>query len=183
MTPAGAPSLDIMWNADSIFYVHANQTPCQKGHAIRALFYRRRHKKQRRTWSSSRVPAGHCLVNQNYVVVVLRMIITRLFLFRLTHTFTCTEILPSQYTHLSKSKFTGVGVVSNTYIRRGCLFVIDKRRTLMLQRRLGSWPIQRQVITQQLFWSPLYEILNVPLYMYSACRSIPKVDIATTSWY
>lgn len=67
--------------------------------------------------------AGHYLVNQKYVVVVLRtinFIITWLLLFRMVHAFTCAGMLPSQYTHLSE--FAGVGVVGHAYIRRGLLF-------------------------------------------------------------
>lgn len=71
----------------------------QKGHAIRALFCCRRCKQQRRTWSSSRVLAGHYVVNQKMV-----------------HAFTCAGMLPSQYIHLST--FSGIGVVGHAYIRR-----------------------------------------------------------------
>ena len=62
-----------------IFYVHANQTQCQKLHTVRVLFFCRHCKKQRRTWSSSRVLAGHYLVNEMYVVVVLRIPYSRKF--------------------------------------------------------------------------------------------------------
>ena len=47
--------------------VYVNPLLSQKGHSIRALFCCRRCKQQRHTWSSSRVLAGHYVVNQKYV--------------------------------------------------------------------------------------------------------------------
>ena len=48
----------------------------QKGHAIQALFCCRHCKQQKRTWSSSRVLAGHYVVNQKYVEVYYVVVMT-----------------------------------------------------------------------------------------------------------
>ena len=118
-------------------YMYANQTQCQKGHAIRALFCCRRCKQQRRTWSSSRVLAGHYMVNQKYVIVLRNTIwcVYYWFVFRMVHAFTCAGILPSQYTHLSM--FSGLGTVGCAYIRRGLLIHVWR---LICQRLICCLP-------------------------------------------
>ena len=89
----------------------------QKGHVIRLQFRCRRCHQFKRTWSSSRVFAGHYVINQKYIDTLFLLCINFTFLDRLVHSFTCAGILQSQYIKLTS--FARLGIIQNGYIRHG----------------------------------------------------------------
>ena len=75
----------------------------------------------KRTWSSSGVFASHYLVNQKYVSLILLIVSTLYYLYRLLHSFTCAGMLPVQYSKFSQ--FAELGVLGTSYISRSMLLL------------------------------------------------------------